>query len=392
MKKVLSIVLATTMALSLAACGSTSKPATSSTPSGSGTSSSSESKSFKVGIMTATLSQSEEEYRAAENIVAKYGEDKAVHLTFPDNATKEQEATISLAMSLASDPDITAIIFDTAMEGTAAAMNKVRESRPEILLLAGVPSESPDTITAAADMVIHPDVAGMGTQVAEAAAACGAKTLIHYSFPRHMAQPLNIARHDNMKAKCEELGIAFVDVTTPDPMSDAGVSATQQFILEDVPRQVETYGENTAFFGTNAGQQEPMCKAAYQTHAIYPLPDNPSVFYAFPGALGIEIPEESRGNVEYMQAAISEKLATNSMTGRMGCWSVPEQTMFINCLYQYAVQYSEGKIADKCDLFALTNIMTEYAGGNVSIRQYTDPSNNVTYDNFLVILGNYVTL
>ena len=49
-------------------------------------------------------------------------------------------------------------------------MEKVREKRPDILLLAGVPSEAPDVICAAADLVFHPDVAEMGTAVAEAAA------------------------------------------------------------------------------------------------------------------------------------------------------------------------------------------------------------------------------
>ena len=84
-------------------------------------------------------------------------------------------------------------------------------------------------------LVFHPDVAEMGTMVAEAAAEMGATTVVHYSFPRHMAQPLNIARHDNMKAKCEELGLTFVDGTSPDPQGDAGIAATQQYILEDVP-------------------------------------------------------------------------------------------------------------------------------------------------------------
>ena len=347
---------------------------------------------FKIGIMTSTVSQAEEEYRAAETMVAQYGEDQIIHLTFPDKATSEQETTISLAMSLAADPEVKAIVFNTAMEGTAAAMEKVREARPDMLLLAGVPSEAPDVITAAADMVIHPDVANMGAQVAEAAAEMGAETVVHYSFSRHMAQPLNIARRDSMKAKCEELGLTFVEGTTPDPMSDAGVSATQQFILEDVPRMVAEYGENTAFFGTNAGQQEPLCKAIYEAGAIYPLPDNPSVFYAFPGALGIEVPETEKGSVSYMQEAISAKLEEGGMAGRMGCWSVPMHTMFISCLVEYAIEYVNGDITERADMDALYAIMEEFAGGEVSLRTYTDINSGVTYDNFFVFLGNFVTL
>lgn len=315
-----------------------------------------------------------------------------IHQTFPDKAASEQETTISIAMSMAADPDVKAIICNTAMEGTAAAMERVREARPDILLLAGVPSEAPDVICAAADLVFHPDVAEMGAQVAQAAAEMGATTLVHYSFPRHMAQPLNIARHDRMKETCEELGITFVDGTSPDPMSDAGVAATQQYILEDIPRKVEEYGVDTAFFGTNAGQQEPMCKAVFESKAIYPLPDNPSVFYAFPGALGIEVPEDKKGDVDYMREQISAKLAENGMTGRMGVWSVPMNTMFLNCALEYAIDYCNGEFTEKADIDKFTEIFGDFAGGEVSVRKYTDPESGTTYDNFFVVLGTFVTL
>ena len=410
MKKVVSVMMAAMMAISLAGCGSSNstsdtqaptQAAADKTEAAAGTEGKEEAAEtegkeeadgdFKIGILTATVSQSEEEYRAAESVKEKYG-DMIIHQTFPDKAASEQETTISIALSLAADPSVKAIICNTAMEGTAAAMEKVREKRPDILLLAGVPSEAPDVICAAADLVFHPDVANMGTAVAEAAAEMGADTVVHYSFPRHMAQPLNIARHDNMKAKCEELGIAFVDGTSPDPMSDAGIAATQQFILEDVPRKVEEYGANTAFFGTNAGQQEPMCKAVYEAKAIYPLPDNPSVFYAFPGALGIEVPEDKKGDVAYMKEQISAKLAENEMSGRMGAWSAPMHTMFINCAVEYAMAFCNGEITERADLDAFTNIFAEFAGGDVSVRKYTDIESGKSYDNFFVVLGKFITL
>ncbi len=375
MKKVLSLVL--TLVMLLAALPLSGASA--------------EAPSYKIGIMTETVSQAEEAYRAAESVKELYG-DMIIHQTFPDKSASEQETTISIALSMAADPLVKAIIFNTAMEGTAAAMEKVRSKRPDILLLAGVPSEAPDVICAAADLVFHPDVASMGTAVAEAAYEMGATTLVHYSFPRHMAQPLNIARRANMKAKCEELGITFVDGTSPDPMSDAGIAATQQFILEDVPRKVAEYGKDTAFFGTNAGQQEPMAKAVFEAGAIYPMPDNPSVFYAFPGALGIEVPEDKKGNVEYMKEQISAKLAANGMSGRMGAWTAPMHTMFVNCAVQYAMAYCEGEFTDRADLDVFTSIFSDFAGGDVSVRVYTDIETNVTYDNFFVVLGKFMTL
>ena len=399
MKKALAVIMAAAMTVSLAGCGGSSSTTATTTEaqadttavaaeSGSGETEAAQG-DFKIGIITATVSQSEEEYRAAESVKEKYG-DMIIHQTFPDKAASEQETTISIALSMAADPDVKAIICNTAMEGTAAAMEKVKEKRPDILLLAGVPSEAPDVICEAADLVFHPDVAEMGTQVAEAAAEMGAKTLVHYSFPRHMAQPLNIARHDNMKAKCEELGIQFVDGTSPDPMSDAGIAATQQYILEDVPRKVAEYGADTAFFGTTAGQLDPMCKAVFESKAIYPMPDNPSVFYAFPGALGIEVPEDKKGSVDYMREQISAKLAENDMTGRMGAWSAPMHTMFINGATEYAIAYCNGEFTDRADLDKFTEIFSELAGGEVSVRQYTDIETGKSYDNFFVVLGKFI--
>ena len=234
---------------------------------------------FKIGIMTDTVTQGEEAYRTAEEMVAKYGEDRVVHMTFPDKASSEQEVTISTFMSLASDPDMKVIVAAYAMEGTTAAFQKIREVRPDILLLGGAPTEDPAVLSGAADLIVGMDYIGMGTEVAETAKRMGATTLVHYSFPRHMANSIYLARHDAMKAKCEELGIEFVDGTTPDPMAEAGVSATQQYIMEDVPRKVEQYGKQCAIFSTNVGMHEALIKSIYEQGALFPHPDTPSPFY-----------------------------------------------------------------------------------------------------------------
>ena len=105
----------------------------------------------------------------------------------------------------------------------------------------------------------------MGIQMVDELSDMGAKTFVHYSFPRHLAWQPTADRLQNMKDRCAELGLTLVETTTPDPVSDAGVSGTQQFVLEDVPRSVDKYGVETAFFGTNTAQQEPMIKCVVDT-------------------------------------------------------------------------------------------------------------------------------
>ena len=104
-----------------------------------------EVKPYKIGIMTGTVSQGEEEYQEAINQIAKYG-DTIVHATYPDNFSTETETTISQVVQMASDPDVKAIVFVQAVPGAAAAIEKVRETRPDILFVAGVPAEDPPII------------------------------------------------------------------------------------------------------------------------------------------------------------------------------------------------------------------------------------------------------
>ena len=84
--------------------------------------------SAKIGIMTTTVTSSEEQFRLATQIQEKYGADKIIVQTYPD-AISEVETTINNAMMLASDPDCKAIIFCQAMTGTIAAIEKIRRKK-----------------------------------------------------------------------------------------------------------------------------------------------------------------------------------------------------------------------------------------------------------------------
>ena len=91
-----------------------------------------------------------------------------------------------------------------------------------------------------------------------------------------------------------------------------------------------------------------------------------------------------------MREQISAKLAENDMTGRMGAWSAPMHTMFINGATEYAIAYCNGEFTDRADLDKFTEIFSELAGGEVSVRQYTDIETGKSYDNFFVVLGNFI--
>ena len=69
MKKLVCLLLAILLLASLTACQS--KPKT--------------EENWKIAIMTGTVSQGEEEFRAAEKAVATYGKEHVITATYPDN-------------------------------------------------------------------------------------------------------------------------------------------------------------------------------------------------------------------------------------------------------------------------------------------------------------------
>ena len=336
----------------------------------------------KIGIMTGTVSQGEEEYRAGEEMIEKYGKDRVLHVTYPDKFMDEQETTISQIMSMASDPEVKAIIICQAIPGTAAAIDKVKEVRDDIVFILGTIQEEPYMMAGKGDILLEIDQISRGSSIVEKAKEMGAKTFVHYSFPRHMAMPLLAQRRQLMEDKAKEIGVEFVFVNAPDPTGEGGVAASQQFILEDAPRQVEKYGKDTAFFSTNCSMQEPLIKSIVKTGALYPEQCCPSPFHALPNALGIKV--ENKGDVPYIVNAITEKAKELNMTGRLSTWTAPIAMSFIRAGSAYGWDYANGTITSKNDIEKMKEYLSKEAG-NIKVRIYDEKT-----PNFLMVLGESI--
>lgn len=373
MKKSIALLLALVMLIGLTACGSPAPaPAAPGAPA--------EQASFKIGIMTGTVSQGEEEFRAAENMKAIFG-DMIVLSTYPDRFMQEQETTITNMMAMASDPDVKAIVMVQAVAGAAAAVARVREMRDDILIILGVPGEDPDVIAGYGDLIMQTDDLARGAQIAQQAKDMGAEVLVHYSFPRHMSNEMLATRRDLMRAEAERIGLVWVEQDAPDPTGDAGVPGTQQFIMEDVPRKVAEFGVNTAFFGTNCSMMEPMIRQVVETGAIFPVQCCPSPYHALPAALRIGIPEDKAGDVDFVLSQITDKVAEAGMTGRVATWTVPVNMMYVEAGVRYAIEYLEGRTNGRADRDVLVRIMSEIAGGEIVLENFGD------FDHFFLYLG-----
>jgi len=329
---------------------------------------------FKLGLMTGTVSQGEDEYRGAERVVAKYGADRVRHVTYPDNFMNEQETMIAQIVNLASDPEVKAIIIAQAVPGSIAAMKRVKELRPEIIFLLDNPHEDPRQVAQYADLCVIPDELRRGETILDLASKMGAKTFVHYSFPRHMSQELLSRRKDIMERKAAEVGIKFLHVNAPDPMGDQGLPGSQRFILEDVPRQVAQHGKDTAFFSTNCGMQEPLIRAALDAGAIFPEQCCPSPTHGYPGALGIAIPEGQTGNMAAVRAAIKEKVTAAGENGRMATWPESVGIVSIVALCELGIQGVRGE-TNVADPAAVKRELDKAAGVDVALVPLENTTN-----------------
>ena len=402
MKKLISLLLAAVMVLSLAGCRGTDTAETTAAGAATEAADSGESAggeetaaaaegtgNYKIGIITGTASQGDEEITQANTMKEKYG-DMIVTATYPDNFTTETETLISNAVAMASDPDVKVIVWCQAVPGTAAAIDRVRETRPDMVFIVGTPGEDPGVINPKADIVLQVDEPGCGIVIPPQAAAQGAKTMIHYSFPRHMSYALIVERHENLKKYCAENGIELVDVTAPDPTGDSGATGAQQFILEDVPRQIEKYGKDTVFFTTNCGMQEPLIRSVFENGAIYTLQCCPSPFHAFPAALNIDM-SGHEADVDYMLEQLQAKVDEYGMNGRVSTWAIPCNMLFIEAGVEYAIKYLEGETDGVLDDTVLRETIQECAGDvEMTVNNYVDESGNAK-DNHYLVMADFVT-
>lgn len=264
MKKVVSLLLALIMAFSLVACGEKKGETDDNTV------------PYKIGIVTGSVSQSEDDRRGAEAFQKEYGVDMVQLAIYPDNFTEETETTIQSIVNLSADPLMKAIIVNQAVPGTTEAFRKIKETRPDIICIAGEAHEDLPEISSAADLVTNNDFVSRGYLIIRTAHELGCDTFVHISFPRHMSYETMSRRVAIMKAACEEFGMKFVLETAPDPTSDVGVSGAQAYILEQVPAWVEKYGQKAAYFCTNDAHTEPLLKRLLECGGYFIEADLPS--------------------------------------------------------------------------------------------------------------------
>ena len=393
MKKLFSVLLTLAMLFTLVACGNSGNNAgTGNTTGGNnaGGDAGEEETTFHIGIVTGTVSQSEDDRRGAEAFQAMYGEDMVTLATYPDNFTEELETTIQTIVNLSDDPDMKAIIVNQAVPGTTEAFRQIKERRPDILCIAGESHEDLPEIGSAADLVCNNDFVARGYLIIRTAHELGCDTFVHISFPRHMAYETMSRRAAIMEAACQEFGMTFAQETAPDPNSDVGIPGAQAYILEQVPVWVEKYGENAAYFCTNDAHTEPLLKQLLTYGGCFIEADLPSPLMGYPGALGLDLSQEA-GDFEAILAKVEEAVVAAGGADRFGTWAYSYGYTTSAGLAQHAMNVINGEsdLTDIDDIAKAYEVFSPGAEWNGS--GYTNATTGVKSDNtFLVYQDTYI--
>ena len=373
MKKFLALLLALVMVLCLVACGQTENaPAADEGP------------AYHIGIVTGSVSQSEDDRRGAEAFQAKYGEDMVKLDIYPDNFTEELETTIQKIVSMSDDPLMKAIIVNQAVPGTAEAFRQVKERRPDIICIAGESHEDIALIESAADLTTNNDFVARGYLMIRTAHELGCNTFVHISFPRHMSYETMSRRVAVMKAACEEFGMEFVLETAPDPTSDVGTAGAQAYVLEKAPEWIEKYGQNSAYFCTNDAHTEPLLKQLLEYGGYFIEADLPSPLMGYPGALGIDLTAEA-GDFQKILAKVESAVCEKGGDGRFGTWAYSYGYTLSAGLAEHAKNVIDG-VSELCDLDDISKAFAVYTGdAEWSGSAYTNAETGVKSDSFFLV-------
>ena len=348
---------------------------------------------FRIGVVTdGFASQSEttifEDYEGARALVKLYGaaEEGGLirHLVYPTNFVDEEDKVIDTIVSLADDPLIKVVVVSQAVPGTAEAFRRLREKRPEILLLAGEAHEDPPDIAAVADLAVNADFIAQGYLIPYSAKELGARNLVHISFPRHLGYETISRRLAIMSQACADLGLGFAQEEAPDPKSGVGPEAAKLFIKEKFPEWLKKYGPETAFFCTNDAQTEPLIRQIAELGGIFVEADVPSPLMGYPEAFELDLKDVVDDWPEILRR-LEAAAARHNALGRLGTWAHSLAYCQTAGLAEFGKLITEGQ-AKLTDTRKLLESFRKFSpGGNWNGTYFMDTQTGKPIRNYFLI-------
>ncbi len=384
MKKLLCLILGGAMLFSLVACtGRTAADTPPEKPAETDTETP-QAAAYRIGIVTDTRAQGEDDWYGAEAVRERYGDDMVTHVTYPDDFADERFEVIQTITSLADDPEIKAIIVNQAIPGTADAFSRVKKERPDVLCLAGEPHEEAAEICAAADLVSDSNFIARGYLMIRNAHELGCDTFVHISFPRHMGYETIARRARIMEAACAEFGMTFAQEEALDPGGDSGITGAQAYIMDNFPAWHERYGDKAAYFCTSDGLTWPLIRQVLDYGGYMIEQDSASPMMGYPEALNLDV-NTTGVDFEAILHQVEAGVVAQGGAGRFGTWPYSYGYITSAGLAQHAINVIEGK-SELLDLGAIAEAFKVFSpGAGWNISAYVNAETDTPFPNGVLV-------
>ena len=364
----------------------------------------------KIAIICNDLTSNMQEYFSAQKIVPKYGEDKVIQFFYPTPvyADEDRAELAKLILELGNDPEVKTIIINQTRPGVAEALHKLLEMRKDIFTICIDPIVSEgvniEDLCSYADLVLKVDKLGMGTAMVLQAKELGANTFVHYSAYGHLSFDTIAPRLEMIRKTCEQNGVTFLEKIIPVP-PEIGYRQRYDWYIEDMEKVISRYGKDTAFFKAYIVDSDYFMKAVIDAGAICPQTDHPSPYGGLYAAL------LDPNDLYYKETLVDEEtiakeraaLAEKNMSGRISIWPREPSDLLTDASVEYAIKWMNGEVSrEDINVDVLKQLMEDYAGVECFLTPYVDDDlyyinrekegTGETYDNFLLMLMDYITL
>lgn len=158
------------------------------------------------------------------------------------------------------------------------------------------------------------------------------------------------------------------------------MEAMQQFLKEDIPRQIKKYGVETNIFGSNCPMYDVILAQALELKFMVAEQCCPTPTQAYPTVLGLEISEEDAANFDKINEMIAEKVDAQGMKGKLSGWPIPVTIFLPKFGVEVAMEMINNPEFDPKNAEALMSFAKEKFDLEVDFQQYEG------YDNYYVIL------
>ena len=351
----------------------------------------------KIAIITLLPEHGWGDFEIARQIVEKYGEDKIVHRTWPVLFMVEPpETMIKIIEELGNDPDIKAIIVSYISANADEAFERLRETRGDIFVSClNIFNHDLDTddVLQFADLILMTDEAGMDFSIAQQAQRLGASTVVFYEFPRQNPWPFLPEKRERIEWKSDEIGIQFAEYVVGEMRDIANNPLILEGFINDFAKIVEKHGKDAAIFSANipAHNLLHLINAVAETDVILIYP----VYHFIAASLGVipnfhfyDISPPTKEDIYKIRAILAEKNAT----GRISTWSVPASWVNIYASVQYAIKWINGEVPqDSIDVDVLRQLMEDFALVDVTLTPFVEGETGQTFDNFFMVLMDFIT-